>query len=71
MTSLRGKSILLIGRPGVGKTTVLRDIARELSEVRTEIDFASGGKTRTIIDKTVVVVDKTNEIAGDSDTPHE
>lgn len=50
-----GKSILLLGRPGVGKTTMLREIARVLSE-----DF----------NKRVVVVDTSNEIAGDGDIPH-
>lgn len=48
-------SLLLIGKPGVGKTTALREIARTLSEVRS---------------LNVVVVDKTCEIAGDGDTPH-
>ena len=49
------QSILLIGRPGVGKTTVLREIARALAaDVR----------------KCVVVVDKSMEIGGDGDTPH-
>src|SRR5579864_1875666 len=49
-----GKSICLLGRPGVGKTTMLRECARMLSEDR----------------KRVVVVDTSNEIAGDSDIPH-
>ncbi len=50
-----GKSILLLGRPGVGKTTMLREVARVLAdEVR----------------KRVVVVDTSNEIAGDGDIPH-
>jgi stage III sporulation protein SpoIIIAA len=49
------KSILLIGRPGVGKTTVLREFARMLSA---ELDLV------------VVVVDKTNEIGGDGLVPH-
>jgi len=48
-----GKSILLLGRPGVGKTTMLREVARVLSEK-----------------KRVVVVDTSNEIAGDGDIPH-
>jgi stage III sporulation protein SpoIIIAA len=49
-----GKSICLLGRPGVGKTTMLRECARMLSEDR----------------KRVVIVDTSNEIAGDSDIPH-
>jgi stage III sporulation protein SpoIIIAA len=47
------KSILLLGRPGVGKTTLLREAARVLSEK-----------------KRVVIVDTSNEIAGDGDIPH-
>ena len=50
-----GKSILLLGRPGVGKTTKLREVARVLSQ-----EFK----------KRVVVVDTSNEIAGDGDIPH-
>jgi len=50
-----GQSILLLGRPGVGKTTMLREVARVL---------ADGAKKR------VVVVDTSNEIAGDGDIPH-
>jgi stage III sporulation protein SpoIIIAA len=49
-----GKSICLIGPPGVGKTTMLREVARVLSE-----DL-----------KRVVIVDTSNEIAGDGDIPH-
>ena len=49
-----GQSICLLGRPGVGKTTMLRECARILSEDR----------------KRVVIVDTSNEIAGDSDIPH-
>lgn len=52
---LKNKSILFLGRPGVGKTTKLREIARMLSE-----DMG----------KRVVVVDTSNEIAGDGDVPH-
>lgn len=48
-----GKSILLLGRPGVGKTTLLREAARILGEK-----------------KRVVIVDTSNEIAGDGDIPH-
>ncbi len=50
-----GKSILLLGKPGVGKTTLLREVARVLSD-----EF----------NKRVVVVDTSNEIAGDGDIPH-
>ncbi len=50
-----GKSLLLLGRPGVGKTTMLREIARVL---------ADDNKKR------VVIVDTSNEIAGDGDVPH-
>lgn len=52
--ALSGKSILLVGRPGVGKTTILRELARAL---------AGAGKR-------VVIVDTSNEIAGDGDIPH-
>ena len=50
-----GKSILLLGRPGVGKTTMLREVARVLAD-----DF----------NKRVIIVDTSNEIAGDGDIPH-
>ncbi len=50
-----GNSVLLVGRPGVGKTTVLRELARVLA------DSAR---------KRVVIVDTSNEIAGDGDIPH-
>jgi stage III sporulation protein SpoIIIAA len=49
------RSLLLIGRPGVGKSTVLREIAFILSQK---------------MHLTVVVVDKTKELAGDGETPH-
>ncbi|MDA0799447.1 MAG: AAA family ATPase [Chloroflexi bacterium] len=52
--ALSGKSVLLVGRPGVGKTTVLRELARVLAD--------SG--------KRVIIVDTSNEIAGDGDIPH-
>src|SRR6476661_6346012 len=51
----RGRSILLLGRPGVGKTTLLREAARVLAD-----EFR----------KRVVIVDTSNEIAGDGDIPH-
>lgn len=50
-----GQSLLLLGRPGVGKTTALREIARVLAD-----EF----------DKRVVIIDTSNEIAGDGDVPH-
>ncbi len=50
-----GHSMLLLGRPGVGKTTLLREAARVLADELT---------------KRVVVVDTSNEIAGDGDIPH-
>jgi stage III sporulation protein SpoIIIAA len=50
-----GKSILIMGRPGIGKTTMLREAARVLAD-----DFGMR----------VVVVDTSNEIAGDGDIPH-
>jgi stage III sporulation protein SpoIIIAA len=50
-----GKSILLLGRPGVGKTTMLREVARVLAD-----HFR----------KRVVIVDTSNEIGGDGDIPH-
>lgn len=48
-----GRSVLLLGRPAVGKTTMLREAARVLAE-----------------EKRVVIVDTSNEIAGDGDIPH-
>ena len=50
-----GRSILMLGRPGVGKTTKLREVARILAD-----EFK----------KRVVIVDTSNEIAGDGDIPH-
>ncbi len=52
---LGGQSILLLGRPGVGKTTMLREVARVLA------DDAN---------KRVIIVDTSNEIGGDGDVPH-
>jgi stage III sporulation protein SpoIIIAA len=49
------KSILILGRPGVGKTTIIREIARVLADE---------------MEKRVVIIDTSNEIAGDSDIPH-
>jgi len=50
-----GKSVLLLGRPGVGKTTMLREVARVLADD---------------LNKRVIIVDTSNEIAGDGDIPH-
>src|SRR6202171_3135577 len=50
-----GKSILLLGRPGIGKTTMLRECARVLADE---------------MKKRVVIVDTSNEIGGDGDIPH-
>jgi len=50
-----GKSVLLLGRPGIGKTTMLREVARVLADD---------------LKKRVVIVDTSNEIAGDGDIPH-
>jgi len=50
-----GLNILLLGRPGVGKTTKLREVARVLSDD---------------LGKRVMVVDTSNEIGGDGDIPH-
>ena len=47
-------SLLLLGRPGVGKTTLLRDIARLMS-----LTPERGG-----LGLSVVIVDTSNEIAG-------
>ena len=49
------QSLLLMGRPGVGKTTALREIARVLADE---------------LQRRVVVIDTSNEIAGDGDIPH-
>ncbi|MFQ3613040.1 MAG: R3H domain-containing nucleic acid-binding protein [Cyanobacteriota bacterium] len=51
----QGRSMLLLGRPGVGKTTALREIARVLADD---------------LHKRVVIIDTSNEIAGDGDVPH-
>jgi len=49
------KSILILGKPGVGKTTIIREIGRVLSDE---------------MEKRVIIIDTSNEIAGDSDVPH-
>lgn len=51
-----GRSILLLGRPGVGKTTMLRELARILADE---------------LGRRVVIVDTSNEIGGDGDIPHD
>ncbi|XP_006300819.2 uncharacterized protein ycf45 isoform X1 [Capsella rubella] len=50
-----GNSLLLIGPPGVGKTTMIREVARMLGN-----DY----------EKRVMIVDTSNEIGGDGDIPH-
>ncbi|NOK35251.1 AAA family ATPase [Corallococcus exercitus] len=50
-----GRNLLLLGRPGVGKTTKLREVARVLADA---------------LGKRVMVVDTSNEIGGDGDIPH-
>ncbi len=50
-----GKSVMLLGRPGVGKTTMLREVARVLADD---------------VNRRVIIVDTSNEIAGDGDIPH-
>jgi len=47
------KSILILGEPGSGKTTIVREATRKLAE-----------------EKNVLVVDTSNEIAGDGVVPH-
>nr|YP_010902505.1 hypothetical protein REP52_pgp077 [Hypnea nidifica]WCH54360.1 hypothetical protein [Hypnea nidifica] len=49
------QSLLLLGKPGVGKTTAIREIARILADE---------------MEKRVVIIDTSNEIAGDGDIPH-
>lgn len=51
----KGQSILILGKPGVGKTTAIREIARVLSDG---------------MNKRVIIIDTSNEIAGDGDLPH-
>jgi stage III sporulation protein SpoIIIAA len=50
-----GQSLLILGRPGVGKTTKLREMTRVLADE---------------LHKRVIVIDTSNEIAGDGDIPH-
>ena len=49
------KSILILGKPGVGKTTIIREVGRILADE---------------MEKRVIIIDTSNEIAGDSDIPH-
>ncbi len=50
-----GQNCLILGPPGIGKTTILREVSRILS---------------TVAGKRVIIVDTSNEIAGDGDIPH-
>jgi len=50
-----GQSLLILGKPGVGKTTIIREIGRVLADE---------------MEKRVVIIDTSNEIAGESDIPH-
>ncbi len=50
-----GSSVLMMGKPGVGKTTLLREAARVLADD---------------LRKRVIIVDTSNEIGGDGDIPH-
>ncbi len=50
-----GHSLILLGKPGIGKTTMLREVARILADE---------------CHRRVVIVDTSNEIAGDGDIPH-
>ncbi|MBL6723228.1 MAG: AAA family ATPase [Candidatus Margulisbacteria bacterium] len=50
-----GKNLLILGPPGVGKTTKLREAARYLS---------------TVCDQRVMVIDTSNEIGGEGDISH-
>jgi len=49
-------SVLILGRPGCGKTTIIREIARKLSE---------SAQTPNVL-----IVDTSNEIAGDGNVVH-
>lgn len=49
------QSILILGNPGVGKTTIIREIGRVLADE---------------MEKRVIIIDTSNEIAGESDIPH-
>ena len=49
------KSILFLGKPGIGKTTIIREIGRILADE---------------MEKRVIIIDTSNEIAGDSDISH-
>ena len=51
----KGSSILILGRPGIGKTTLLREASRYISDT---------------LKKRVIIVDTSNEIGGDGDVPH-
>lgn len=48
-------SILILGKPGIGKTTIIRELTRLFADE---------------MEKRVIVIDTSNEIAGESDIPH-
>ena len=48
-------SILILGKPGIGKTTIIREIARILSNE---------------MENRVIIIDTSNEIAGNANIPH-
>jgi len=50
-----GRNLLILGRPGIGKTTKLREAARVLADD---------------LSRRVIVIDTSNEVAGDGDIPH-
>ena len=50
-----GNSILILGKPGIGKTTIIREISRILADE---------------MEKRVIIIDTSNEIGGESDIPH-
>ena len=76
--ALGGASILLLGKPGVGKTTAIRELARLLAadpDVEGGGGGGGGGGSGAALHargggRRVVIVDTSNEVAGDGDVPH-